>query len=239
MFRQPIARFTVHRIGQSSRFFFANPCSTDHSILLKNASVHRLGDDSSYGSREYVLVPEGVSADLIQKDPKLKLASIHAHRNIIFGAKVMNQNLGPAVEVCSSLLDAALQDASAQGEQPQAMATLHGLCDWVVQGLEKEQEIQTLSTLRQAQDQVAFEAVQAIATGTPRQGHSVVGAGTYRDGQFGWEELAREFLDRGLGEEAALYQSKGGELVAIEHLADHSEAYLKSAGGCMARFFFL
>ena len=99
-----------------------------------------------------------------------------------------------------------------------------------------------------------LDAIRAIATGEPRPGHSVVGAGTYRDGQTGWIALAREYsqlattdavsLDqsyvgmKGL-EELALYKSRGGELTRIEHLAHTQPGYLKEAGGAMARLFFV
>jgi len=98
-----------------------------------------------------------------------------------------------------------------------------------------------------------LEAVRAIATGEPRPGHSVVGAGTYRDGKKGWLALAREYsrlaatdsvsLDasyvgrRGL-EELALYMSRDGEVTKIEHLGHTDPGYLREAGGAMARLFF-
>jgi hypothetical protein len=176
---------------------------------------------------------------LVKKDPKLKLASIRIHNNIIFGARVINSNLGSMSDVCGSLLAAALRDASEKGEQPQAVATLNGLCEWVAKGINSEEDIVALQKLQADQNDVSFEAVKAIATGIPRPGHSVVGEGTYRDGRAGWEALAREFVANGLGEEVALYQDNNGELVAIEHLADRSEPYLRSAGGAMARFFFV
>jgi len=98
-------------------------------------------------------------------------------------------------------------------------------------------------------------AITAIATGIPRQGHSVVGAGTYRDGAPGWVALAREYthlatnpdalaLDasyvgrRGL-EEVALYNSRDGEVTSVEHLAHTKPGYLKDAGGAMVRLFFV
>ena len=98
------------------------------------------------------------------------------------------------------------------------------------------------------------DAIRAIATGTPRPGHSVVGAGTYRDGKKGWMALAKEYTDLattdaaitldasyvgkvGL-EEVALYKSRDGELVGIEHLAHTQPEYLREAGGAMARMFF-
>ena len=88
-----------------------------------------------------------------------------------------------------------------------------------------------------------LEAVRAIATGVPRPGHSVVGAGTYRDGMQGWIALAREYAalstvgDRRGLEEVTLYRSRDGEVASIEHLAHTSD--LLDDGGAMARIFFV
>ena len=88
--------------------------------------------------------------------------------------------------------------------------------------------------------EVAIEAAKAIATGVPRPGHSVVGQGTFRDGQDLWKELAHEYVVTvGGSAEANLYQQQGGNLVGIEHLADTSPANMKAAGGAIARFYFL
>lgn len=165
-------------------------------------------------------------------------------------------------EVCAPLLKAALEDASVEGEQPQAMATLHGLCDWVTKCLEQDdnssnegsdssstysskalQEIKT----EYDDNMLTYHAIRAMATGIPREGHSVVGQGTFRDGEKGWEALAQEFLEiphpdggnKMLAEEVDLYRSNGGTVVAIEHLADTKPDYLRSAGGTMVRLFFL
>lgn len=209
--------------------------------LLTDAVVHRRGDDD-YGSREYVLLPSGLTLAQLQADPALKLASIYAHRNILFGARsyVTGASL---IRACEPIFDVALPDASAQGEQPQAMSTLHGLCRWVKQQSEAEhptsRTMQQLFIERQNQNVVAYDAVVAIATGVPRKGHGMLGAGTLRDGQEAWEKLAKEFCQQGGSEEVQLYQAHGAEVVGIEYLADKSEAYMKSAGGSMARMFFV
>lgn len=235
MLRTTLSRCIKCSHGVGIRSFFAS--STDHTTLVENAVIHRIGDDS-YGTREYALVPQDIPLELAKKDYKLKLACIYANRNVLFGTKVIAKSVGTMEEVCSGLVDAALEDASSQGEQPQGLATLHGLSDWVVRGIEEKEEIEVLTRL-QERDPQTYEAVVAIATGVPRESHTVVGMGTFRDGQYGWGELAKEYCRRKLGDEVRLFESKGGELVAIEHLADHSEDYIKSAGGAMARFFFL
>lgn len=212
--------------------------------------------DMPYGSREYILLPPHVSlADLDAAENKhLKLASLHAHRNIIFGAAVHYQpprheddDLDPdskttLLDACLPLLDAALLDASSDGEQPQAVSSLHGLCCWVNSCIQGRKTSETLSKLQAAgtdEAAVSIAAVQSVASKIPRPGHSVVGQGTYRDAATAWEALAREFVKLARSEECQLYQARGAELVGIELLADTRPDYMNSAGGSMARFFFL
>jgi hypothetical protein len=211
----------------------------DTDYVMKRFVVHRRGEEA-YGSREYLLLPPGATSQDAQADASIKAAAILAHRNIIFGARAFHNH--PLKKVCLPLVEAALKDSSVQGEQPQAIATLYGLCEWINNGIKKEVKAdigsKELAKL-QATDPTGFEAVQAIASGVPRQGHSVVGVGTYRDGEAGWRALAKEFTALGLSEEVELYKSRGGQLVGVEHLADKNPEYLKSAGGAMARMFFL
>ncbi|CAB9510891.1 expressed unknown protein [Seminavis robusta] len=214
--------------------------------------LQKLGD-FPYGSREYKLV-------LQRQDSTHPVATLRAHRNMIFGAQLLGEIVAEKKkslsEVCLPLLDVALEDASKEAEQPQAMATLHGLCDWVAaqchddddnddeavsSSSDNKNASEILHQLKiQSNDELlAYHAVRAIATGIPRPGHSVVGQGTFRDGQAAWEALANEFIDKKLADEVELYKTRGATVVAIEHLADTKPDYLKSAGGAMARLFFL
>jgi hypothetical protein len=131
----------------------------------------------------------------------------------------------------------ALKEAGEHGEQPQAIASLVGLSEWIRDSLEKN-DCETLTKL-QTEDDLAFQAVKAIATGIPREGHSVVGIGTYRDGEEGWKVLAKEYISLQLAEEVNLYEQREARLTEIEHMADQNPGYLQSAGGAMARLFFL
>jgi hypothetical protein len=201
------------------------------STLLSDAVVHKRGDPG-YGSREYLLLPANATLEQVKVEPKVSIASLFAHKNIIFGARVHHSSF-EIVPACTPLLQAALQDAAIVGEQPQAMASLTGLSRFVRSCFDQDEII------LKEMDVVTLEACKAMATGIPRPGHSVVGVGTYRDGQIGWEIFAREFVKRNLSQEANLYKSKGAEVVGIEHLADKSEAYLKAAGGAMCRLFFV
>ena len=214
--------------------FFSTSETSDLEFIRKNYVVRRRGDDG-YGSREYLLVPPGVTKDQLQQDPSLSAAALLAHRNIIFGARA--SHTFSLQEVCSPLVEKAVHDAGENGEQPQAIASLAGLCNWIKTALNTG-DCDALELLK-SNDSTGFEAVQAIATGIPRPGHSVVGVGTYRDAEEGWKAVAIEFVEKNLSDEATLYRQHGARLVGIEHLADRNPDYLTSAGGAMARLFFL
>jgi hypothetical protein len=224
--------------------------------FFPDAVVHARGD-LPYGSREYVLLPPYVTLEDVadKENSHLKLASLQAHRNVIFGAQRYCQKklyspkddddddirVKPTLTAaCMPLLDAAMIDASEEGEQPQALTTLHGLSVWAAASLLGKTPSKAVSKMQKDPEKaVALEAALSIATGIPRAGHSVVGQGTYRDGAAAWEELAKEYVSLGRSEECQLYQARGAELVGIELLADTSPDYMRSAGGSMARLFFL
>ncbi len=260
--------------------------------------------DNAYGIRRYLLLPRDNDDD---EDPTKKptniIASINANKNMLFGAQLHTKHVNGIDEnyiadyfaACEPLLDLAKEDASINGQQVQALATLKGLCSWVkecldrdgegsevltallhgeqpnlLQGNESEDQEITKGTnenprarqkikshsakiiLNNESDRIlVLDAVRAIATGIPRPGHSVVGAGTYRDGKDGWISLAWEYSNlatvpfnssstgvTGL-EEVSLYKSRDGEVASIDHLASVEAEYLKVAGGAMARMFFV
>jgi hypothetical protein len=230
------------------RYFSSSKEVPNLDYIQKYYVVHRRGDPG-HGSREYLLLPPDATAeDLV--DPSLKQAAgaLLAHRNVLFGARSFCDDYSLS-QVCLPLVEVAMKDAGENGEQPQAIASLAGLSEWVQRCLDDETASDATSSssssshelfrLQTSDDPTAYEAVRSIATGIPRQGHSVVGIGTYRDGEEGWKALAREFVELELCEEANLYQQQGGKLVAIEHMADKNPDYLQTAGGAMARLFFL
>jgi len=87
---------------------------------------------------------------------------------------------------------------------------------------------------------MVYDAVRAVATGTPRGGREAVGVGTYNDARDGWTKLAKEYavLPAG-GREVGLFVECGAVLSRIEYNGDADEEYLREAGGAMARVFFL
>ena len=216
----------------------------DVAYILEHYRIHRREKDGSHGSsREYLLLPPDVYVPQVLQDPSLPAAALFAHRNVLFGARSFHGY--DMQDVCLPLVRAAIEEAEAmeQGQQPQAVASLKGLSQWAAdcfdQNLHESKVLQNLHASQAEQDSVSFEAVRAIATGVPRPGHSVVGQGTFRDGKEAWMEVAKEYVSLGLSEESNLYEKEGGKLVNIEHLADQSPDNMKSAGGAMARLFFL
>lgn len=224
-------------LGRSctARSFFAS--STDHTLLLKNATVHRVnitGDENPYGKRQYILIPLGTDIKLALRVDKLHLARLSVDDNVIFGAKVVQRTLGPSSIVCSKLLQRALEDIKSQGKVPVALASLEGLSRWVMKGLEGEEKIGALKNM----DVKSFDAIKAIATQIPRLGHSVVGQGTYNEGSDGWKNLAEEYINVGLSQEGNLYSSHGFRFEGIDLLVDTSREGIVDAGGAMARYTF-
>ena len=178
------------------RFFFAS--STDHTTLLANAEVHCLHKEG--GKKQFVLAASGTERDIVQKVPQLHLARIELDGNKVYGAKVVNRTLGEIPKVCETLLEAAVSEGGTE-----ALATLHGLSNWITSD---------------------DEIINRICSGD---------MGCYDEGKEKWETFARQFVDEGVGEEAALYQSRGGELARIEHRADCSE-FANTCGEAMAIF---
>lgn len=207
----------------TTRTFFAS--STDHTQLLKESQVHRLPQDD--GSTLYVMAAEGMDADTVQKVPQLHLARLTMQDNVIGGAKVVNRSLGSTSIVCAKLFDAALKDG---GAGTRAKSMLHGLSEWVLEGIKDEGSVEAVVGLEKAD----LEALEAIAGGG---GDLLVDEAVYAKGKADWERLAREYVEKGNGEEAVLYVSKGGKLVSVEHLADTSE-FARESGGAMAIFSF-
>jgi len=179
----------------------------------------------------FALVPEGTAVDDDFWVRRLCLASISLEGSTVYGANVTQKGLGDPAEVLGILLSEAMGDIKG-GATPVGVARLDGLCKWISDGIRKGDNA-LLEELRE--DEKGYGAVEAIATDTPRAGHSVVGFGTFRDGKEGWEKLARDFAVKELNTETKLFGSKG-ILNTIEHLADDSPEYIKSAGGAIATY---
>lgn len=204
------------------RTFFAS--STDHKRLLQEAEVHRLEQDDG-SVRMYVMAAGGTDLETVKKVPQLHLARIYFRHdtNTMFGAKVVNRTLGDPLQVCPMLVDAILADV---GTGCQALSTLHGLSDWVLRGIEGKEEIEALSKLPESQ----LDSLTKIAKGRDLEV-------SYDNGKDSWEQLAAEYVLKGLGAESSLYTSKGATLVGIEHDTDRSD-FSSTCAGAMARLSF-
>ena len=222
-----------------------------HKKYFPDSFVFRRGDHP-YGTREYLLVQrksqfdetsndnpniarssqdsrqKGTTTPTIESLPTelVVLATLHANNNVVFGAS-RNANMFldavPSIlDLCPILLHTALSDCSKEGEQPHALATLHGLSAWVRQCLNVEMSTVQSSVIQALHEQIQnptcsssdnflkttnligrrpnvvdarqqLECITAIATNVPRPGHSVVGQKTHADGALAWEALCREF----------------------------------------------
>lgn len=212
--------------------------------LFPGALLHRRGI-LPYGSREYLLVQPTLQVDKLDEsqvvfesadEPLRILGLLHANKNIMFGARSKHKDF-TVQETCSMLVTHAILDCGEPGHQPQAIAALHGLCDFVQDCLSGNEESSVLEQYRRDSD--VLECVTAIATNTPRTGHTVVGQGTHAMAADAWEGLAKEFIQQKRSPECELYAAHNGILIHIELLADTQPDYLVSAGGAMARYYFL
>eukprot|EP00934_Nitzschia_sp_Nitz4_P005454 Nitzschia sp. Nitz4//scaffold11_size288233//107991//108722//NITZ4_000763-RA/size288233-processed-gene-0.157-mRNA-1//1//CDS//3329534041//5444//frame0 len=242
--RQLVSRLPSHVSGSlsvNSAGVFARGFSTemrqneDSLPFIQRQYVARRVKGTG-GSREYLLLPPNTAVKDAKRDESLIAATLFSHRNIVFGARSCKEEYS-ILDLCPPLLTMAIRDAGIDGEQPQALASLAGLNQWVKDSLQSRVSSE-LEILRSS-DPTGFDAVQSIATGIPRPGQERIGLGTFQDAEKGWKKIAAEFVELGLSQEASLYQKEGARLVAIEHLADKNPKYLASAGGAMARLFFV
>jgi len=103
----------------------------------------------------------------------------------------------------------------------------HGLCAWVRE-----------TKAWEGFEEPARGAVEAIATNTPREGHSVLGKGTFEAAREAWTTLALGFADRAEIGEAAIFRGAGAKLAGINWLHDTSPEALEGSGGATAAFHF-
>jgi hypothetical protein len=160
------------------------------------------------------------------------------------------------VETCAPLVDKAMKHEEIHGEQVQALAALHGLCDWIAECTARDGEGSAVlsSFLRRRVEHeddgminnTLIPQFQSMGSNGTRASaiqalqntvwHSEVGGKV----QTVWDALIREFCEhpRGLAKEVELYRRKGAVLVDIIPKADESEEYMASGGGSMVRMYF-
>jgi hypothetical protein len=158
------------------------------------------------------------------------LASIVQQESILYGMKT-RRPLPPSV--AARLVRAAAETAAEAPEDKKltALVALPRLCAWARAG-ERWNDAEVLSK----SNGEACEAAEAIALGRPREGHSVLGRGTFAAAEPAWVALAEAHMEEDadvLGELMA-YKSVLPGAFRAAHMADGDPEYLAVAGGAMA-----
>ena len=112
-----------------------------------------------------------------------------------------------------------------------ALVALPRLCSWARTG-ERWNDAAVLSR----SNGEACEAAEAIALGRPREGHSVLGRGTFAAAEPAWVALAEAHMeeDADVLREILAYKSVLPGAFRAAHMADGDPEYLAVAGGAMA-----
>lgn len=240
--------------GSCKRLFFAS--STDHTLLLRNARVHRMpatkcSDGASV--QQYVMASGEMDTAIVLKVPQLHLArlslttGVDGANPVLHGAKVINRTLGSIDAVCGKLVDTILSDIGKDDKDTivRARGTLHGLSEWVLEGYRDVQAHRDSSTLHAKslsgpRDDILLDLstldlnnVFAIANADTSQKWNKNSDAEMSIAFDAWESMTREFLNQDKSSESLLYQSKGAKLEAIEHLSDTSD-FANTCGGAMA-----
>ena len=149
---------------------------------------------------------------------------------LLIGAQV-----DPALSLSSigvPLVRAARNELKVRGcERVMAVAPLSGLCEWVASTSAWERLDRAAADFAEEQP----DAVEAVAKGVPRAGHSVLGVGTYKAARPAFERLAMEYATRMLDDpdaEAAMYGSNGGALTGVNWMHATDEDALRDCAGC-------
>ena len=138
--------------------------------------------------------------------------------------------------VGAPLVRVALDELKARGaERVVAVAPLSGLCAWVVEHRLWEK----LDATAPDHDPDQAGAVEAVAKGVPRPGHSVLGQGTFAAARPAFERLASAYVAQAIGRpdpdsEAAMFVHAGGEVLGINWMQATDEESLRDCAGCTA-----
>ena len=88
------------------------------------------------------------------------------------------------------------------------------------------------------------EAVEAVAKGIPRKGHSVLGVGTFKAARPAFIKLAEEYcaltteLPNAAELEAAMYMAEGATPMGINWMHAQDEDALRDCAGCTVSMVF-
>jgi hypothetical protein len=154
----------------------------------------------------------------------------------------------PLSEAGKPLVVAAVSELRKRGAaEVRGWARLPGLCDWL-----KETEAWQLvdaEMVRElaAEGQVAEDAdpgalaacVEAMAKGQPREGHEVLGQGTYTAAEPAWVALATDFAQFQSFDpttEVSLFKGCGAMFTRVQYMHDKSPEAMRDNAGCTLAF---
>ena len=164
----------------------------------------------------------------------LRASMLNGTTGLLVGAQC-----DPALTLAAAgtpLVTAALDELRARGaERVVAVAPLAGLCAWVVEHKLWEK----LDATAPDHDPEQAGAVEAVAKGVPRPGHSVLGHGTYTAARPAFERLASAYVAQAIGRpdpdsEAAMFVHAGGEVLGINWMQATDDESLRDCAGCTA-----
>ncbi|KAL3806849.1 hypothetical protein ACHAXA_008237 [Cyclostephanos tholiformis] len=143
--------------GNNKGLFTPSPFARSSRIIVNDEfAVFRdlmEGNDEIYGMRRYLLLRRSYDADGGGASPPGGhddvVASLHANKNVLFGSRLHHRpdlsddidyydHRSRYLDACGTLLDVAKEDASINGQQVQALASLDGLCAWVSECLDSD-----------------------------------------------------------------------------------------------------
>lgn len=129
------------------------------------------------------------------------------------------------------LIRAARNELKLRGcDRVVGVAPLTGLCEWV----RAEEAWTKLDSTAATFDADQPGAVEAVAKGLPRPGHSVLGVGTYKAARPAFELLAMQYAQHSLADpdnEAAMYAASSAQIANVNWMhATDQEAMLDCAG---------
>ena len=208
---------------------------------MKGAKIQVRGGNTYDDVKQFILV----SPPTLSQPSPVQIASIFLKRNIVFGTRKYT-NVIEEIDPCVPLLRKGIREAGEVGDQPQGLATVNGLGSYVRYTLRNPETSPIMEELLEdtsEEGRIIAQAIRSIVMQVPREGHTMIGLGTYHDAQPGWEKLVKEYVsldeDKLLEKsESHLFRSNGGILVGVEFAGTENEEYLAEAGGSMARFFF-
>lgn len=154
----------------------------------------------------------------------------------------------PLSEAGSPLVLAAVNELRARGAtEVRGWARLPGLCAWLkdteawqLVDAEMVRELAAKGEVAEDADPAALAAcVEAMAKGQPREGHEVLGQGTYDAAEPAWVALATDFAQFQSFDpttEVSLFKGCGAMFTRVQYMHDKSPEAMRDNAGCTLAF---